>query len=101
MLTIRSGGKGGAKRGVTNDLVAGERDKWALGSRNEIQASLVLLVSLFIVAPLVPLIVVTTGIRPRSKLPVHLCRLFMVGSSMLGLSNLLPARLFTQVTGLS
>ena len=47
MLTIRSGGKGGegrAKRGVTNDLVAGERDKWALGSRNEIQASLVLLV---------------------------------------------------------
>ena len=27
-------------------------------------------------------------IRPRSKLPVHLCRLFMVGSSELGLSNL-------------
>ena len=84
MLTIRSGGKGGAKRGVTNDLVAGERDKWALGSRNEIQASLVLLVSLFIVAPLVPLFVVTTGIRPRSKLPMHLCRLYTVGSSDLG-----------------
>ena len=82
MLTIRSGGKGGAKRGVTNDLVAGERDKWALGSRNEIQASLVLLVSLFIVAPLVPsLFVVTTGIRPRYKLPVHLCRLYTVGST--------------------
>ena len=82
MLTIRSGGKGGAKRGVTNDLVAGERDKWALGSRNEIQASLVLLVSLFIVAPLVPsLFAVTTGIRPSSKLPVHLCRLYTVGST--------------------
>ena len=48
-------------------MVAGERDKWALGSRNEIQASLVLLVSLFIVATLVPLFVVTTDIRPRSK----------------------------------
>ena len=78
--------------------MAGERDKWALGSRNEIQASLVLLVSLFIVAPLVPLIVVTTGIRPRSKLPVHLCQLYTVGSSELGsyTSNLYPRTIIAQ-----
>ena len=37
-------------------------------------------------------IVVTTGIKPRSKLPVHLCQLYTVGSSELGsyIWNLYP-----------